>query len=186
MARWLIMVMAGVVGCGLIAGPAMADQRDARLPTLFSLLREAPGPAEAAVIEQQIVRIWSGSASATADLFLQHGAAAEQDRNLALAEQSYTAAIDAAPDFAEAWNRRATVRFLKDDLDGALDDVERTLALEPRHFGALAGLGQIRERQNRPDLAVAAYRQALDLHPQQSGLQERLRRARTLDERSGT
>ncbi len=182
MARWLSLVAA----LWLVAGAAAADQRDARLPALFDLLKAAESPQAAQQLEAQIWRIWSTSRSATAELLLAHGTEAEQEADLRAAEESYTAAINAVPDFAEAWNRRATVRFAAGNLDASLADVERVLALEPRHFGALAGLGRIHERQDRPDLAVDAYRRALELHPQQPALTQALTRARTQAQRRGT
>ena len=70
-----------------------------------------------------------------------------------------------APDWAEAWNQRATVRFLQEDYEGSLEDIRETLEREPRHFGAMAGMAIILLRQGRAELAQSTLRQALGIHP---------------------
>ncbi len=70
-----------------------------------------------------------------------------------------------APDWAEAWNQRATMRFLADDLDGSLADCERVLELEPKHFGALSGQALILMRQGRFDTAQSILRKAVEIDP---------------------
>ena len=73
--------------------------------------------------------------------------------------------VDYAPDFAEAWNQRAIVLYLAEDYTGSLRDIEQTLALEPRHFGALSGRGQVYLRLDEPELALQAFESALDHNP---------------------
>ena len=73
--------------------------------------------------------------------------------------------VTAAPGYAEGWNQRAFIRFLKDDLDGSLEDIDRTLELEPKHFAALAGKAMILMRQGRMELGQAALRRAVEIHP---------------------
>ena len=77
----------------------------------------------------------------------------------------FTALIDHAPEFAEGWNARATAFFIADRYGLSIADIRQTLALNPRHFGALSGLGMIMERIDKPDKALLAYRRALDIHP---------------------
>ncbi|MEQ8394810.1 tetratricopeptide repeat protein [Thalassobaculum sp.] len=87
----------------------------------------------------------------------------EADHATALA--AFDTAVRLAPEFAEAWNKRATVHFLRGDYTRSIADVRRTLALEPRHFGALSGLGMINLRLDRKEDALRAFEAALDLHP---------------------
>ncbi|MEO3389156.1 hypothetical protein [Mesorhizobium sp. CAU 1741] len=70
-----------------------------------------------------------------------------------------------APAYAEGWNQRAFVRFLKQDFDGSLEDIERALALEPLHFAALAGKAMILMRQGRMEIGQASLRRAVEIHP---------------------
>ena len=86
--------------------------------------------------------------------------------------------VQLQPQWAEAYNRRATILFLMDDYDGALRDIRATLAREPRHYGALAGLGMIMQRLGNTKAAYAAFTKALEIHPQLSDVNaivERLR-----------
>jgi Tfp pilus assembly protein PilF len=73
--------------------------------------------------------------------------------------------VEEAPDYAEGWNQRAFIRFLRDDPDGSLDDIERALELEPLHFAALAGKATILMRQGRMEPGQAALRRAVEIHP---------------------
>ena len=83
------------------------------------------------------------------------------------------------PEFAEAWNKRATVLYLMGDYQRSVADVEQTLALEPRHFGALAGLGLINLALDREVAALRAFEAALNIHPQQPGLRAKIKELRT-------
>lgn len=141
------------------------EGRAGRLDQLFAQLAEAEdGPHQR--IEQQIQRLWSRSGSDTMDLLLMRGREALEKDDLVKALHHFTALTDHDPDFAEGWNMRATAFFLNGDLSMALADIERALALEPRHFGALSGLGVILEQLGREKLALEAFRaaQALDPH----------------------
>ena len=117
---------------------ARADQKDSRLPALFASLEGAADVAQAHSIEQQIWLIWIRHGNPKIDALMQVGSQlmvpGEYQRSLA----AFNQIIAEAPDFAEGWNKRATVLYLLGDFEGSVRDIERTLALEIRHFGALA------------------------------------------------
>jgi tetratricopeptide (TPR) repeat protein len=78
--------------------------------------------------------------------------------------------IAAYPTYAEAWNRRATLHFMLGNYNASLADIEKVLDLEPRHFGALAGRGMIYQRQEKWGAALAAFREALQMNPNMTGV----------------
>ena len=82
----------------------------------------------------------------------------------------FSSLIQKAPDFAEAGNKRATIYFMIGDYSLSIEDVDRTLALEPRHFGALSGLGQIELLRGNGDAALNAFERALEVHPKLPGI----------------
>ncbi len=148
-----------------LAGPAWAGQKDSRLDQLFQRLKSTTDEGAAQRVQSQIWQIWSESGSATVDLYLLQGTTALADRDYEQALSSFTAAVEAHPDFSEGWNKRATLFFLLGDYKQSESDIAHTLALEPRHWGALVGLGQIKEAQGKDDDALDAYQQALDINP---------------------
>mgnify|MGYP003391531935 FL=1 len=129
------------------------------LDTLFSELAD-PDREDWQGVEGEIVRLWSRSGSDAMDLLLRRGNEAMQAEDYPLAIEHFSALIDHAPDFAEGWNARATTYFLMDEYSLAIADVEHVLALNPRHFGALAGLAFILEELNQPELALKALNAA--------------------------
>jgi Flp pilus assembly protein TadD len=109
--------------------------------------------------------LWSRSGSATADYLLSRGRAALDAGDTEAAYAHFTALTDHAPDFAEGWNARATMFFNANRYGPAISDIQRVLALEPRHFGALTGLGIILEEMGELDRALDAFRAAQAIHP---------------------
>ena len=157
----------GVSTAGKAQSPAAL--RSAELDSLFGQLQSAEA-SKSKTIEEKIWANWSRSDSVTAELLL--GQASR-----ALAAQEYDAALTmldellkAAPDFAEAWNRRATLYFQMRRYDQSLADIDKVLELEPRHFGALAGRGMIYMALKKPNEALAAYREALTMNPHMEGV----------------
>lgn len=151
-------------------------QRDARLDALFARLARS-GEGEWKRIQNEIWRMWSNSGSASMDLLLRRADEALEeadDPELALRFLDDLVRLD--PDFAEGWNRRATVHFVLDEYGKAVADIERTLALEPRHFGALGGLAMILERLGDKEGAYRAYTRALEIHPHLPGAAEAVKR----------
>jgi tetratricopeptide (TPR) repeat protein len=141
------------------------------LDMLFDRLLTADA-AESDEIEQEIWLEWSKSGSAAMDLLLQRGRSAMAAGDPALAVEHLSALVDHAPDFAEGWNARATAYFQTGDFGPAIADIAKVLTLNPRHFGALAGLGAIFEQLDQPKKAIEVYRAALAINPHGSGLQE--------------
>lgn len=126
--------------------------------------------------EDAIVSEWSKSGSIAMDLLLERGKDALNEENYRLALEHFTAATDHAPQFAEAWNMRATTFFLMDEYGLAIEDISRTLALNPRHFGALHGLGIILEQLGDLKNALVAYRAAFAINPHRENLGEAVQR----------
>lgn len=158
----------------LIAHPSAADQKDARLGPLFEQLQTASSLPEAQVIETQIWMIWMDAKDGPTDTLMQLGLGAMQSGNLAGALELFDAVTMQKPDFAEGWNKRATVLYMLGAYERSAQDVAKVLDLEPRHFGALAGLGMIDTELDKPDAAIDAFERALKLHPQSPGVKQRL------------
>lgn len=166
-------VAAFALGAGF--APLAGAAQTARLDELFSQLQsEDPGRVDR--IERQIFAEWSKSGSAAMDLLLQRGKEALEAGKTAEAIGHLTALTDHAPDFAEGWNALAMAYFDAERYGPALDAIRRVLALNPRHFGALAGLGRIMEELGEDQAALEAYRAAHAIHPNQSGIEAGLKR----------
>lgn len=150
--------------CVLI-GTAQADQRDGRLEPLFSALKFSHDVESARLIEGQIWEIWLQTEEGQASTLLEQGMSAMSNRDFLGAVEQFTRLIEIKPDFAEGWNKRATVYYLAGKLDESVEDIQSTLALEPRHFGALSGLGLIMMRLERPELALKSFEAAAEIHP---------------------
>jgi tetratricopeptide (TPR) repeat protein len=135
------------------------------LDTLFNALRIAPDEASAKAIEDRIWAIWISSGSDTCNLLMSRVKDATEDRDYDLAVKLLDAIVTIKPDYVEAWNRRATLYYLKHDYGHALADIREVLAREPRHFGALAGLGLILQDIGDDKHALEAYQAALAIDP---------------------
>lgn len=154
-------------------GVGRADE--AELEALFEGLRNAD-PTAAEQIEARIYAIWSKSGSDSMDLLLERGREALMEGDTKLAIEHFTALVDHAPGFAEGFNARATAYFQAGQFGPSLDDIRRTLELNPRHFGAMSGLALILEELGRPEDSLAAWREVEKLNPSQTGLREALQR----------
>ncbi len=149
----------------LAAAPALADQKDARLEDLFSQLLTAPGPAEAQLIEGAIWHIWGQSDDGAVRALMEDGVAAMSRRDYRRALSRFEQMVAIAPDFAEGWNKRATVHYLMGNYRASLEDIVRTLELEPRHFGALSGRGLVYVALEDEQRALESFEEALAIHP---------------------
>ena len=149
-----------------------------KLDDLFAQLPEAQG-RDLARVEEEIWLEWSKSGSPAMDLLLKRGRDAMQAGDNDLAIEHLTALVDHAPDFAEGYNGRATAYFQNGQFGPALADISRVLQLNPRHFGALAGLGIILEEMGQTRDALEVYQEVAKLHPHREGLQATIDRLET-------
>jgi tetratricopeptide (TPR) repeat protein len=132
---------------------------------LFQALKAAPDDETARLIEGRIWALWLASGSDTADLLMSRARTAIEQNDADLAIELLDAIIELKPDYVEAWNRRATLYFEKHDYGRAMSDIAQVLAREPRHFGALTGLGMILEDVGDDKRALEAFRRALEVDP---------------------
>ena len=153
----------------------MALAQDAELDPLFEALKDAdPGGAEQ--IESRIWEEWSRSGSVSMDLLLERGREALQMGEIQVAIEHFSALVDHAPEFAEAYNARATAYFQAGLYGLALEDIRQVLARNPRHFGAMAGLALILEEIEETEGALEAWRAVEALHPSRQGVREAIER----------
>ena len=174
-----------VVAALAFAGPAVlatanADEakqvslKSAALDSMFAELRRAKTDRTAGEIADRIKTEWNQSGSATVDLLMQWASEAMEKKDFPVALDFLDQVVVLKPDFAEGWNRRATVHFLAGNFSKSMADIERTLALEPRHFGALSGMGSIFLETGKKEPALAAFRKVLDVYPQLRDIQKQV------------
>ena len=155
-----------------------ADQTDPRLDAYFEALYQTEDIVELKTLENQIWSAWRATDQPAVDDYFAQGMDAMQVADYRLAIDLFTNAIDLHPDFAEAYNMRATSHFLLGNDFESLTDVEVTIDLEPRHFGALMGGAQIAMRSGQVELALEFVEAALEINPNNAMWQvvaERLR-----------
>ena len=166
MIRFFIGIFLCLIAVTSRSATANADQNDPRLDSLFADLQTSLSAAAAREVEHQIWAYWLlfpndqtiENTMNAAMLMMERG-------HLGSAERIYSRIIERAPEFAEAWNKRATVRFLAGDHRGSAKDIARVLQLEPRHFGALSGLGMIHMHNGDLQNALKTYELAFSIHP---------------------
>lgn len=171
---YICLVLLLTHGAGAADGGFFPDERQQRLDHLFAELRRSGDEALARRISQRIRSEWAKSGSATADLLMQRS-------NKAVDEKQYEAALDYLdevvtlfPAYAEGWNLRATVHFARNDFARSMADMEQTLRLEPRHFGALAGMAAILRDTGHESAAAGVYERLLELYPMMRAAQNEL------------
>jgi tetratricopeptide (TPR) repeat protein len=165
-------VPAGAQSSGHFVGPPSdlpqvrgGGDRTIGLDRLFEALKAAPDAASAKFIENRIWALWLATDSDTTTLLMGRVKAAMDANDLDLAIKLLNAVIAIKPDYLEAWNRRATLYYMKKDFQRSLADIREVLAREPRHFGALSGLGMILQEFGDDKRALDAFRRALALDP---------------------
>ncbi len=142
---------------------------------LFEALKVAPDEESAKAVEGRIWALWMVSGSDTIDLLMTRVKAAGDAKDFDLAIRLLNTVIELRPNYVEAWNRRATIYFLKRDYGNSLADIREVLAREPRHFGALAGLGVILEEVGDEKRALDAFRKAQAIYPRLGGVSDQIK-----------
>lgn len=145
--------------------PVRLDDRTSNLDFLFGALKAAPDDETAKAVEQRIWALWLRSRSDTANLLMSRVQKAIEQKDLDLAVTLLDAIVKIKPDYVEAWNRRATIFYMKKEYGRSLADIREVLRLEPRHFGALTGLGLILQDIGDDKQALEVYRRALAVYP---------------------
>ena len=142
-----------------------ADQNDPRLNNLFKKLNKTENQQEISDIIKDIWDIWYEVDDPKVIEYFEKGIQAMRIRNYPLAVRFFNNLIEEDPNFAEAWNKRATVYFMMGDFDKSMQDIIKTLELEPRHFGALDGMGLIFIHQGQFQQAIDVYDKMLEIFP---------------------
>ncbi len=150
----------------------LPEGRKQALDDLFARLAQAGDAREANVLQAAIQRVWMHSGSDTADLLMSRANEAMHKKDWALSEQVLGKLLEIQPDWAEGWNQRATERYSNDDFAGSIEDVAHVLALEPRHYGALTGLGFMFQKMDMKKQALRVFRRALEINPRQDELRK--------------
>jgi tetratricopeptide (TPR) repeat protein len=158
------------------APPAAPHSRGETLNDLYARLAASKDAVETAGLLAAIDRLGLDSGSDAGDLLMARAIGAMGAKKYDIALTLLDKLVDLQPDWAEAWNKRATVRFLVDDDQGSMADIAHVLKIEPRHVGALSGMGMILERRGFRDDALRAYRRALAIAPQLDSLKSNVDR----------
>jgi len=135
------------------------------LDFLFDALKAAPDEESARAVEARIWAIWMKTPSDTVAVLMARARVAVESKEPDVALKLLDAIIKLRPDYVEAWNRRATVHYMQNDYTRAMEDIQEVLRREPRHFGALAGLGVILEDTGDDSHALKVFRRALAINP---------------------
>jgi tetratricopeptide (TPR) repeat protein len=145
--------------------PKVGPDRTKGLDFLFGALKVAPDDDSAKHVEARIWALWTQTNSDTTALLMTRAKAAMDAKQMDVALKLLDAVVKLRPDYVEGWNRRATLYYLQNDYTRSLEDIEQVLIREPRHFGALAGLGMIMQELGDDKRALDAFRKALDVNP---------------------
>lgn len=152
-------------GGQVVVEEGVADDEESRLNELYADLADTDDPIKSEHAAREIQRIWMDSGSDTVDVLMSRAGKAIQAEDHALALDLLDIVVVLKPSFAEGWNRRATVHYMREDFGKSLVDIERTLALEPRHWGALSGLAIIQRRLGFESEALETFRRAIEVNP---------------------
>lgn len=166
MFKQLILVF-GLVAVGPINALACSkvEVESDRRVQLFEALKDAQNEMEGRLLGDQIWRIWTTAPDPKSQSMLDTSRERIRYGDYETAETVLTKLIDYCPDYAEGWNQRAFARFLRQDYDRALDDIEQVLEREPKHFGALSGRAVTLLQMGRTEVGHTALREALKVNP---------------------
>lgn len=154
------------------AAPATADELAGIQAKLYDKLLAAPDAEAAGKVAASLERLWAHSGTDTSMVLMERAATAQAQNKNDLALKFLTVAAELQPDFAEVWNRRAYLYYVTNDVDRAVGDLRRTLALDPKHFKALEGLANILREQNQKKGALAAMKKLLEVYPLAPGVKQ--------------
>ena len=158
----------------MLPATAGADQSSEMLDDLFGRLKASTNAIEAAAIEGLIWKVWIHRGVAEVDQNMTLGIVAMGERDFKGSLSHFDRVVRRDPGFAEGWNKRATVYYLMGDFDASVADIRKTLTLEPRHFGALSGMGLIYDAIGNPAAAVKVWKKALEINPHLAGIRHRI------------
>ncbi len=144
--------------------PPLPDRTDERAQ-LFEALRKSPDEQTGTAAANAIWQLWTQAPDQKSQTLLDRGMAALRQSHFERSEAILEDLTEYCPDFPEGWNQRAFARYLQRDLEGSVADIERTLSLEPDHFGALAGLALILIERGESEKAKAVLRHAVSVNP---------------------
>jgi len=167
--RWILSL--AFVSCAAVRMPAAADQNDPRVGPLISALGVAPTTEAARPIEERIWALWAKSGDKAVDVLMAEGIARLDRGESDAALEVFDRVVRLAPGFAEGWNKRATTLYALGQFEQSARDIDKVLALEPRHFGALSGLGLCDIRLGKDREALAAFQRAAAVDPNLPGVQ---------------
>lgn len=153
-----------------------AESRSQKIDRLFAELKREGNAKAAERIARRIQQEWSKSDSASVDLMMQWAQKAAAARKYDVALDFLDQVVTLQPDFAEGWNRRATIHYTMKNYAKSMADIDRTLKLEPRHYGAISGLARIMSDTDRKEPAIAAWQRVLDVYPALRAAQDQLSR----------
>jgi len=145
--------------------PKVGADHTRGLDFLFGALKAAPDEASAKHVEARIWALWMQTPSDTTALLMMRAKTAMDAQQMEVALKLLDAVVKLRPDYVEGWNRRATLYYLQNDYTHSLQDIQQVLVREPRHFGALAGLGMIMQDLGDEKRALDAFRKALAVNP---------------------
>jgi len=149
----------------LLIAAALADQSDPQLDELFTRLQLTKDPVQIQFIENSIWSIWMSHDNADVERLLTIATQRMNARRYSEAMLAFNELVESFPDYAEAWNKRATLHYMLGDLEASLADIDATLELEPRHFGAISGQGLIHIQQEELQQALQSFQHLLTIHP---------------------
>ena len=189
--RQLSILLASALAAAVIAGPAQAQQGPDKTPPteqkklpeapeklprigadrtrgldfLFGALKAAPDQASAKHVEGRIWALWTQTPSDTTMLLMTRAKTAIEKKQPDVALKLLDKVVKLKPDYVEGWNRRATIYYLQNEYAKSMSDIREVLVREPRHFGALAGLGMIMQELGDDKRALDAFKKALEINP---------------------
>lgn len=167
----------------LAVSAVMVSQTDTRLDALFGRLQTTADVTEATQLTNLIWAIWHQSNNEQVNELMRQGLAEMSQQNHRAAVDRFTTMIEIDPEFAEGWNKRATVHYLLGDYRASVKDIDRTLELEPRHFGALSGLGLIMMALDNDEAAIHAFEATLAVNPFADGARENIQELKERQEK---